>query len=39
MRIAVVDIGGTCIKSGIWEDDSIGEIRETDTGAGRAAYM
>ena len=35
MRIAVVDIGGTCIKSGIWEDDSIGEIRETDTGAGR----
>lgn len=33
MRIAVVDIGGTCIKSGIWEDGSLGEIRETDTRA------
>lgn len=35
MRIVVVDIGGTCIKSGIWEDGSLREIRETDTEAGR----
>ena len=33
MRIAVVDIGGTCIKSGMWEDGEIKEIRETDTNA------
>lgn len=33
MRIAVVDIGGTSIKSGIWEDDRITDIRETDTNA------
>lgn len=33
MRIAVVDIGGTNIKSGIWEDDEIKEIRETATNA------
>ncbi|MCI5872629.1 MAG: ROK family protein [Clostridiales bacterium] len=33
MRIAVIDIGGTCIKSGIWEDEEIKEIKETDTNA------
>lgn len=33
MRIAVVDIGGTNIKSGMWEDDEIKEIRETPTDA------
>ena len=33
VRIAVVDIGGTCIKSGMWENGEIKEIRETDTNA------
>lgn len=33
MRIAVVDIGGTSIKSGIWENDVIKETKETDTNA------
>lgn len=33
MRIAVVDIGGTNIKSGMWEDDEIKEIQETATDA------
>lgn len=33
MRIAVVDIGGTCIKSGMWENGEIKEIREADTNA------
>ena len=33
MRIAVIDIGGTSIKSGIWEDDAIVEQRETPTEA------
>ncbi len=33
MRIAVVDIGGTKIKSGIWEDDRIIEKMEADTEA------
>lgn len=33
MRIAVVDIGGTSIKSGMWEDNEIREVRETDTNA------
>ena len=33
MRIAVVDIGGTCIKSGLWEADEIKDIRETETEA------
>ncbi len=37
MRIAVVDIGGTCIKSGIWEDGEIREMKETDTNAGQGA--
>lgn len=40
MRIAVIDIGGTCIKSGIWEDGVIKEIKETDTNARRGgAYV
>lgn len=34
MRIAVVDIGGTSIKSGIWENGEITQMRETDTNAG-----
>lgn len=34
MRIAVVDIGGTSIKSGIFKDGEVEEIRETDTDAG-----
>lgn len=33
MRIAVVDIGGTNIKSGIWEDGEIKQTRETATDA------
>lgn len=33
MRIATMDIGGTCIKSGLWEDGVIAEFRETDTNA------
>lgn len=33
MRIAVVDVGGTSIKSGMWEDGRITAIRETDTNA------
>lgn len=33
MRIAVIDIGGTSIKSGIWEKEEIKESRETDTNA------
>lgn len=33
MRIAVIDIGGTSIKSGIWEDDAVKETKETDTDA------
>ncbi len=33
MRIAVVDIGGTNIKSGIWEDGEIKQTRETATNA------
>ena len=33
MRIAVVDIGGTNIKSGMWENDEIKEVRETATNA------
>lgn len=35
MRIAVVDIGGTSVKSGLWEDDRLTDIRETDTNASR----
>ena len=33
MRIAVVDVGGTSIKSGMWEDGTIKDVRETDTNA------
>lgn len=33
MRIAVVDIGGTNIKSGMWEDDGIKDVRERATEA------
>ena len=33
IRIAVADIGGTCIKSGIWEKGEIHKIRETPTQA------
>lgn len=32
-RIAVVDVGGTSIKSGVWENGVILEFRETDTNA------
>ncbi len=41
MKIAVIDIGGTCIKSGIWEKGEIREIRVTDTNArlGGSAVM
>ena len=35
MRVAVVDIGGTSIKSGIWEEGQIREVKETDTNAGQ----
>lgn len=35
MRIAVVDVGGTSIKSGIWEAGEIKEFKETDTNAGQ----
>ena len=35
MRIAVVDIGGTNIKSGIWEEDKIIEQKETPTQAAK----
>ena len=31
MRIAALDIGGTSIKSGLWEDGSLSGWRETDT--------
>lgn len=30
----MVDVGGTSIKSGIWENGNIAEMRETDTNAG-----
>lgn len=33
MRIAVVDIGGTSIKSGLWKNGELTEIMETDTNA------
>ncbi|MCM1121997.1 MAG: ROK family protein [Eubacterium sp.] len=33
MRIAVIDIGGTSIKSGMWEDHEMKEVRETNTNA------
>ena len=33
MRIAVIDMGGTRIKSGIWNGKNLGEIKEQDTNA------
>lgn len=33
MRIAALDIGGTSIKSGIWDGGEISEFKETDTNA------
>lgn len=33
MRIAVIDVGGTSIKSGLWENGRVTQIRETDTNA------
>lgn len=33
MRIAAVDIGGTNIKSGLWIQNELTQIRETDTNA------
>ena len=33
MKIAALDIGGTSIKSGLWDGAEISEIRETDTNA------
>lgn len=31
MRIAALDIGGTSIKSGIWDGNEVSELRESDT--------
>lgn len=33
MRIGVVDIGGTCMKAGIWENDKITQLQEVPTEA------
>ncbi len=33
MRIAALDIGGTTIKSGIWDGNKAGDLREQDTNA------
>ena len=33
MKIAVLDIGGTAIKSGIWDGNEIGMFREWETRA------
>ena len=33
MRIAVVDIGGTAIKTGIWDGTVLSEQKEWDTNA------
>lgn len=35
MRIAVLDIGGTSIKSGIWDGNRLDEFKEWDTNASR----
>ena len=37
MRIAALDIGGTSIKSGIWNGQELAEVREQDTGAKKGA--
>ena len=41
MRIVAVDIGGTMIKSGLWNGETLVELRETETCAseGGAALM
>ena len=41
MRIVAVDIGGTMIKSGLWNGETFVELRETETCAseGGAALM
>ena len=40
MRIAVLDVGGTAIKSGIWEDGHIYQFAEDDTDAfGGGAHL
>jgi len=41
MKIAVLDIGGTSIKSGLWQGEAIEDVRERDTNAmeGAAAVM
>ena len=41
MRIVAVDIGGTAIKSGLWNGEAIEQLKETDTFAseGGAALM
>lgn len=33
MRIVALDIGGTCIKSGLWEDGQLTELKEVATEA------
>lgn len=38
MRIAVLDIGGTSIKSGIYKDGALEDIREQDTQAGLGGW-
>ena len=35
MRIVAVDIGGTMIKSGLWNGETFVELRETDVRIGR----
>ena len=35
MRIGVLDIGGTAIKSGVWNGESMMELREQDTHASK----
>ncbi len=40
MRIAALDIGGTSIKSGIWDGHETSELKEWDTNASRGgAYL
>ena len=41
MRVVAVDIGGTMIKSGLWNGETFVELRETETRAseGGAALM
>ncbi len=37
MRIAALDIGGTAIKSGIWDGEELTVLQERETGASRGA--